>query len=322
MGIIPNIIYKRILEKKKKFEALLENLSKDKIKEIEKKMEIEFVYNSNKIEGSTLTRGETALVLQGITVGHKPLSSVIPKSLDDIAAASNHPDAMTLVKKLAFDKTHKITEVQIKSVHRIIMKGIISNSGKYRSEDISVTGASFTPPPPYEIPKLMKNLMTLINKNPDELTPIELAAQTHYDLAWIHPFSDGNGRMTRLLLNFILLRNMYPFTIIQDVDRKTYLRALRHMDTEGEMEQFTIHIARCVEQTLDVYLQDKKQELFSLSQLAKGTPYTAEYLSLLARKGRIDAIKYGKTWKTTRDIISAYVSQQQKTHNKKGARVA
>ncbi|MGI0065152.1 MAG: Fic family protein, partial [Nitrosotalea sp.] len=314
---IPNIIHKRILEKKKKFKGLLGSLSKDKIKKIEKQMEIEFVYNSNKIEGSALTRGETILVLQGITVGHKPLSSVIPKSLDDIQAASNHPDAMTLIKKLAFGKTHKITEVEIKSIHRLIMKGIISNAGQYRSEDISVTGAGFTPPPSYEIPKLMKNLVTLTNENPDELTPIELATQVHYDLAWIHPFSDGNGRIARLLLNFILLRNKYPFTVVRDVDRKTYLRTLRHMDMEGEIEQFTTYIARCVEQTLDVYLQDEKQELLSLSKLAKGTPYTADYLSLLARKGRIDAIKQGKIWKTTRKVISTYVAQQQKTHDKR-----
>ncbi len=323
MGTIPNIIHKRILEKKKKYEELVKSLSRDQVKKIEKRMEVEFVYNSNKIEGSTLTRGETLLVLQGITVGHKPLSSIISKSLDDIQAASNHPDAMTLVKKLAFDKAHKITEAEIKSIHRLVMKGIISNAGKYRSGDIAVTGAGFTPPPFYEIPKLMKNLVTLINENPDELTPIELATQVHYDLAWIHPFSDGNGRMARLVLNFILLRNRYPFTIVRDVDRKTYLRTLRHMDTEGEIEQFTTYIARCVEQTLDVYLQeDEKQELLSLNELAKGTPYTADYLSLLARKGRIDAIKQGKTWKTTKSVISTYMSQQQEIHNKKGMRVS
>lgn len=311
-GRIPKIIHARILDKKKKYESLVKTLSSKKITEIKRRMEIEFVYNSNKIEGSTLTRGETSLVLQGVTVGRKPLSSIIPKSLDDIQAAGNHPRAMDLIRKLAFNKTYKITEKDVKSIHSIIMKNIISDAGNYRTEDLIVTGAGFTPPPPFEIETLMKNMIHMINDNPDELTPIELAAQAHYDLAWIHPFSDGNGRMARLVLNLVLLKNGYPFTVIQAVERKTYLRTLRHMDTEAEIGPFTLYVARCVEQTLDTIIGGyTNPELLSLGDLAKGTPYSADYLSLLARKGRIDAIKKGKTWMTTRKIIENYVSQQQ-----------
>lgn len=311
---ISKIIHKRILDKKKNYEHLVRTLSKNKIKDIEKRMEVEFVYNSNKIEGNTLTRGETGLVLQGITVGRKPLSSIIPKSLDDIQAAGNHPDTMNLIRKLAFDKTYKITEKDIRSIHGLLMKGIIHDAGQYRSDDRIVRGAGFTPPPPYEIKSHITKLVDLINNNHDELTPIDLAAQVHYDLAWIHPFSDGNGRMARLLLNFILLRNGYPFTVVQAVERKTYLRTLRHMDTQAEIEPFIMYVTRCVEQTLDMFLhEDEKQELLPLSKLAKGTPYSADYLSLLARKGRIDAIKKGKTWMTTRKVISSYVYQQEKS---------
>lgn len=304
-------IHKRIIDKKKRYEHLVKTLSQKKIKDIEKRMEIEFVYNSNKMEGSTLTRGETSLVLQGVTVGHKPLSSIISKSLDDIQAAGNHPKAMNLIRKLAFDKTYKITEGNIKSIHGMIMNGIISDAGQYRTDERIVRGAGFTPPPPYEIRPSMKKLIGLINNNPDELTPIELASQVHYDFAWIHPFSDGNGRMARLLLNFVLLRNRYPFTVIQDVERKTYLHTLRRMDVEGDIDPFTMYVARCVEQTLDLFLQEnEKQELLPLSELAIGTPHSADYWSLLARKGRIDAIKKGKTWLTTKKVISSYVAQQ------------
>jgi Fic family protein len=311
---IPKIIHKRILDKKKRYEEMIKTLTKNRIKDIEKRMEVEFVYNSNKIEGNTLTHGETGLVLQGVTVGRKPLSSIIPKSLDDIQAAGNHPDAINLIRKLAFDKTYNITEKDIKLIHGPLMKGIISDAGQYRSDDRVVRGAGFTPPPPFEIKSHITKLVDLINNNPDELTPIELAAQVHYDLAWIHPFSDGNGRMARLLLNFILLRRRYPFTVVQAVERKTYLRTLRHMDTQAEIEPFTMYVARCVEQTLDMFLhEDEKLELLPLSKLSKGTPYSADYLSLLARKGRIDAIKKGKTWLTTRKVISSYVSQQEKS---------
>ncbi|MDE1725547.1 MAG: Fic family protein, partial [Thaumarchaeota archaeon] len=250
---------------------------------------------------------------QGITVGGKPLSGVISKSLDDIKAASNHPDAMSLIRRLGFDKTCIITEKNIKAIHGLVMKGIISDAGNYRSSDLIVRGAGFTPPPPHEISNFMVSLVDLINNNPDELTPIELAAQVHYDLSWIHPFSDGNGRVARLLLNFVLLRHGYPFTIIQAVERNTYLRTLRHMDTTAEIEPFVIYVARCVEQTLDVIIGEEQDVvLLPLGKLARGTPYSADYLGLLARKGRIDAVKKGKTWMTSKKVIKSYVEQQKK----------
>ncbi|NOJ28303.1 MAG: hypothetical protein DA330_09870 [Nitrososphaera sp.] len=160
----------------------------------------------------------------------------------------------------------------------------------------------------------MKELLNTLNNNPDELRPIELAAQIHYDFAWIHPFEDGNGRMSRLLLNLILVRNGYPFVVIKSVDKPQYLRALREMDISGNFNPFLIYVSRCTEQTLDLYLMpekpSKKEEFLSLAKLAKGTTYSAEYLSLLARKGRIDAIKEGKTWKSTKKTIDAYVEEQ------------
>src|SRR3972149_5622178 len=219
---LPSHIQKRVAEKKQKL-ASMGQLTPQRIKEISERMQVDFVYNSNKIEGSTLSRGETELVLRGITIGKKSI--------------------------------------------------------------------------------------------PDELRPIELAAQIHYDFSWIHPCEDGNGRMSRLLLNLILVRNGYPFVVIKNVDKPQYLRALREMDVSGNFKPFLIYISRCVEQTLDLYLMSKKpakkeEEFLPLAKLAKNTPYSAEYLSLLARKGRIDAIKEGKTWKSTKKIINTYVKEQ------------
>ncbi|MEW6043048.1 MAG: Fic family protein [Thermoproteota archaeon] len=311
---LPSHIQKRITEKKQRL-ASMGRLAPKKIEEINERMQVDFVYNSNKIEGSTLSRGETELVLRGMTIGKKNIPDALRgKDLGDILVAQNHSSAIKLIKKIAFDKTYIVTEEDIKKIHGIVMKGVIASAGQYRNYDVEVKGAGFTPPPFYDVSKHMKKLLETLNNNPDELRPIELAAQIHYEFAWIHPFEDGNGRIGRLLLNLILVRNGYPFAVIKSVDRPQYLRALREMDISGNFKPFLVYVARCVEQTLDLYLlskKPKKEDVFlPLAKLAKNTPYSAEYLSLLARKGRIDAIKEGKTWKSTKKIIDAYINEQ------------
>ena len=318
---IPTFIHDRIVNKKKKLQSI-GKLTPEKIEQIRERMHVDFVFNSNKIEGSTLSRGETELVLRGITVGKKSIPDALSgKDLGDILVAQNHSEAIQLVRKIAFDKTYQITENDIKKIHKIVMKGVITSAGKYRDYNLEVKGAGFTPPPFYEIPENMKEFIDMLNNNPDELRPIEFAAQIHYDFAWIHPFEDGNGRMARLLLNLILVRNGYPFAVIRSVDKKKYLNTLRQMDVEREFEPFLIYIARCVEQTLDLYLtadsKKPREKILTLSELAKNTPHSADYWSLLARKGRIDAIKEGKTWKTSRKIIETYLSEQENKKKRK-----
>lgn len=313
---LPDLIHDRILEKKRKLGSI-GKLDSDKIKRIEQRMQVDFVYNSNKIEGSTLSRGETELILRGMTVGKKSIPDALAgKELGHILAAQNHPSAIEIVKKIAFNKTYKITEDDIKTLHKIAMDRIIATAGSYREYDLTVRGAGFTPPLFYDIPKQMKELVNLINNNPDELRPIEHAAQVHYDFVWIHPFEDGNGRIARLLMNLLLVRNDYPFSVIKQVEKPKYLRTLKEMDTKGNFESFLIFVARSVEQTLDTYfaaLESKgKSKFLPLSVLAKGTPHSADYWSLLARKGRIDAIKEGKTWMTTTQVIKTYLAEQDK----------
>lgn len=300
---LPDRLHKRILEKKRRFDAS-HPLPKDIIQKIEDRMQIEFVYNTNRIEGNTLTRGETELILRGMTVHGK--------NILDVIAVENHPHAIDFVKELATDSHRRICEDDIEEIHALIMEKILPNAGKYRNHDVTVRGAGFEPPPLHEVPKHMKELVEFINENPDELRPIELAAHAHYYLAWIHPFEDGNGRVARLLLNFILLRNGYPLTTIRNVDRKKYLDALKRAD-QGDFEPYVRYVARCVEQMLDLYLLEiegrgkRKEKLLPLSEAAKGTPYSAEYLSLLARRGMLDAVKIGRVWMTTRKTIKRYV---------------
>lgn len=314
LDTLPDKLHKRILDKKRRFDSY-GRLPEEVASKIQERMQVEFVYNSNKIEGNTLSRGETELILQGMTIKNQSLLKVLAgKNISDVLAVQNHPNAIQFVKDLAFDSSHEITETEIKEIHRVIMSGIIGNTGEYRRFDIAVKGAEFTAPPFYEIPDHMKELTAFINENPDELRPIELATHAHYYLAWIHPFEDGNGRMSRLLLNFILVRNGYPFAVIKNVERKKYLKSLRLADL-GDFKPFLNYVARCVEQTLDLYLLEiedgsgKKPQLLPLIELAKGTPYSAEYLSLLARKGSLDAVKDGRVWKSTKETIAFYIEQ-------------
>lgn len=314
LASLPDRVYQRIIEKKRRLE-LRGGMTNSLAEEIAKRMQVEFVYNSNKIEGNTLSRGETELILQGVTIRNTDLIGALAgKNVSDILAVQNHPDAISFVKEMAFNRQRKVTEADIKELHRVIMNGIISSAGQYRTFDIQVRGAGFTPPPFYMVHDEMKELVEFVNRNDHELRPIELAAHAHYFLTWIHPFEDGNGRISRLLLNLILIRFGYPFAVIRNVERKQYLESLRRAD-RGEFQPFLNYIARCVEQTMDLYLMEleghrgKRPRLQSMSELAKGTPYSAEYLSLLARKGMIDAVREGRIWKSTRKNIDTYIAE-------------
>jgi len=298
---LPDALHGRILEKKQRLQSK-GRLPPSVLKEIQAIMQVEFVYNSNSIEGVTLSLGETAIALRGMTVSGKPI--------DDVLAAQNHRKALRLVKQIAFTRK-PVLEHDILEIHRAIMSGLMSNAGEYRNSDVRIGGASFTPPPHYEVPQHMKELVTIINTNPDELRPVELAAYAHFTLAWVHPFDNGNGRLARLLMNLLLTRAGYPFAVVKKVDRKKYIAALDTISKDGNFQPFLTYIARCVEQTLDIYLLQgrKKEKLVPLATLAKGTPYSAEYLSLLARKGMLDAVKVGRVWNSTKSTISSYVEQ-------------
>ena len=240
------------------------------------------LYTFCKTRASTLT---VKRIFSGI---QNPLQIFSSVAIGDILAAQNHSEAIQLVRKMAFDSTYQITEEDIKKIHRIVMKGVITSAGEYRDYDLEVREAGFTPPPFYEISENMKEFIDMLNNNSDELHPIEFAAQVHYDFVWIHPFEDGNGRMARLLLNLVLVKSGYPFAVIQSVDKKRYLKTLRQMDLEREFEPFLIYIARCVEQTLDIYLnsdsKESKEKLLSLSELAENTPPLSRLLESACQK--------------------------------------
>jgi len=307
MQMLKPKIYARILSKKKALDNL-RPLPPQLVKKLREQMQIEFTYNSNAIEGNTLSLRETQLVIQeGITVGGK--------SLREHLEARNHPDAIDYVEKLAQKQT-PIEQDDILKINALLMRGIDDqNAGKYRTGQVRVAGVTFMPPPTQKIPKMISELLQTLSQNPDELRPIELAAFFHHKCVYIHPFLDGNGRTARLLINVILIRNGYPFTVLLKVDRPKYLRALGEADN-GNPIPFANLVASSVERSLDIYLLafEKEAEILTLAEASKLTPYTQEYLSLLARKGSIGAFKLRRNWVITKKALEEYLKAHPKNH--------
>lgn len=306
MNLVDEKVHERILAKKKQLDSH-RPLSAELVNRLHKNLEIEYTYNSNAIEGNTLTLRETQLVIQeGITVNGKSLSEHLE--------AKNHPKAIEYIEGLAKqnDVASVLEEEDILKIHKLIFDGVLENAGNYRSCQVYIEGSEHSPSPAFEIPELMKQLMQWLNSNPEELRPVELAAVLHYKFASIHPFDDGNGRVSRLLTNLLLINKGYTLTVIKKVDRKKYYSALQKGDN-GDLKPFVNFIARCVEQALDLYLNavepsTKNNQFMSLADASKLTRYSKEYLGLLARRGMIGATKIGKNWHITKDALEQYLT--------------
>ncbi len=303
-------LYQKLLSKKKQLDSY-RPLSKEALQRIIKEFEIEWTYNSNAIEGNTLSLGETRLVIErGITVGGK--------SLREHLEAKNHVEAIKLIEDIV-KKKEKLKEFTIHLLHNTILKNI-DEGGRYRETPVHIVGAIFKPPLPSEIPRLMRRYMNYVNNNPDKLTTIELAAAAHYKFVFIHPYPDGNGRVARLLMNLILMQHGFPPAIILNAERKRYLAYLMEADKENLMP-FMNFVAKNVDRSLSLYLnafrkKATKDDIFiPLREAAKFCSYSQEYLSLLARRGKLDAIKIGRNWVTTERAVREYIGTLEKKAN-------
>lgn len=209
---------------------------------------VELTYTSNAIEGNTLTRRETALVVEkGLTVGGK--------SLIEHLEATNHAHALDWVKEQVKRKPTSLTEKDILHIHDVILKGIDdANAGHYRSIAVRISGSAVILPNPRKVPDLMQDFVEWLSHN-QRLHPIELAAEAHYRLVTIHPFVDGNGRTARLLMNMILLMSGYPAAIIRKHDRLAYISSLEKAQLGGLKDDYFKIIAKAVDRSLDIYLK-------------------------------------------------------------------
>lgn len=302
MNYLDSRVHDRILEKKRRLDAL-RPLTSSTVRKVQREMEVEYIFNSNAIEGNTIKLRETQLILErGLTIQGK--------SLREHLEVRNHPRAIKYLEKMT---RRALKEQDIMVLHQIIMKGIDGEAGRFRTAEVRIAGADFIPPPAYEVPHLIGKLVDWCSRDPDELRPIELAAILHHRFVWIHPFHDGNGRIARLLMNLELTRSGYPIAVILNVDRGKYYDTLKKAD-KGDPTSLVNFVASAVERSLDLYLRaleptGKEDRLLSLSEAAKMTRYTQEYLSLLARKRRIAAVKVGRTWMITERELHRYLKE-------------
>jgi Fic family protein len=295
------------LERKKAQLDELRPLPAAAVRRLKEQLTIEWIYNSNAIEGSTLTLKETRLILEtGLTIGGR--------SLREHFEVINHKDAIEYVETLAAGN-EPVSPFHVRQIHRLVLARIDDdNAGQYRMLPVQILGTAHQPPEAWQVPALMQDWGDWLNGPAQTLHPVERAALAHHRLVTVHPFIDGNGRTARLVMNLLLMRDGYPPTIILRANRGQYYRILARAD-RGNESPLVNFVGRAVERSLTLYLTActpqtgpaaPEDEWIPLREAAQGTPYSQEYLSLLARKGRLEAIKRGRVWHTTRRAVDAY----------------
>lgn len=215
---------------------------------LKKYFDVELTYNSNAIEGNTLTITETKVILEdGLTIGNG-------KSLREHLEVINHKEAIDYVDDI-ITKNIDISERVIKDLHYIILKSIDNkNAGEYRKSNVLISGSAHRPPEHFLVGENMMELISWYKENKDKLHPVKLAAEFHFRFVYIHPFIDGNGRTARLLMNLILMRNGYPITVIKTDNRDEYMKALEKASILNELDDFVEIVAKAVGVSLDTYL--------------------------------------------------------------------
>lgn len=288
-----NGLLKRLTEKKKKLDsyrplplALVDNLNEW--------FKVELTYTSNAIEGNTLTRRETALVVeQGLTVSGKTLKEHLE--------AINHAEAIDFIKELVGRKRKDLTKREVLGIHTLILKKIDDeNAGKYRDIAVRIRGANVVLPNPVKVPELMEDFFEwLHSKNNDH--SVKVAADAHIKLVSIHPFTDGNGRTARLLMNLLLMQKGYPPALIRKEDRDVYIDSIEKAQLSSAFEDYYKLIYRAIERSLDIYLDAVagktpnavvQKRLLRIGELAKETRETLHAIRHWTQKGLLEAAEH------------------------------
>ncbi|MCK5450523.1 MAG: Fic family protein [Candidatus Omnitrophica bacterium] len=304
-------LYERLISKKKELDKL-RPFSKSALSNLREQIIIEWTYNSDAIEGNSLTLKETKLVLEdGLTISGK--------SLKEHLETINHKEAIEFIEKLV-SKNSSINCHAIKQIHSLILSKIDDDeAGKYRNVKVFISGSKHVFPEAMEVPALMSDFNEWLKKNNRVENIIEYAAEAHFKLVDIHPFVDGNGRTARLLMNLILMKHGIPPSVVLKVDRKKYYSCLEKAH-KGNLVDFFNFIGRSIERSLIMWLEmlkpANKQKQGSkyrpIREIYKGTPYSQEYLSLLARRGKLEAVKYGRNWYTSKEAVKEYMKEQKR----------
>ena len=228
-----NVMLKEVDVQKEQLSALCP-LPEEALKKIQDALDIEYTYESNRIEGNTLTLQETALVVnEGVTISGK--------SMREHLEAINHAEAISYIKDIA-KQDIEISERTIKEIPALILHGIDrENAGRYRTVPVMISGSTHMPPQPYLIEKQVEDfILRLKQMEMEKVHPVLIAAYLHDELVRIHPFIDGNGRTSRLLMNLYLLRHGYVIITLKGSNdaKVNYYKALEKSHTEQLPEDF------------------------------------------------------------------------------------
>ena len=265
---------------------VLQPLKEQDQNRLDQKFMLEFNYNSNHIEGNTLTYGQTEMLL----MFGKVVDSANMKDLEEMKASNV---GLKMVKEAALDKEQPLTEYFIRTLHQTLLRedytvyrqlpdgtntSYVVHAGQYKTRPNSVitpTGERFEYASPEETPALMTDLLQWYNQTEAEgtMTPIELASLFHYRYIRIHPFEDGNGRISRLIVNYILYRHGYPMIVVKSADKNNYLTDLNRCDVaigsipsdgaHAELSQitpFVEYMSNCLERALTISIKAAKGE--------------------------------------------------------------
>lgn len=255
-------------------------------KRLDQKFMLEFNYNSNHIEGNTLTYGQTEMLL----MFGKSVDEANMRDLEEMKASNV---GLKMVKEAALDKEQHLTEYFIRTLHKTLLRedytvyyqlpdgtntSYVVHAGRYKTRPNSVktaTGERFEYASPEETPALMADLLQWYNQAETEgiMTPIELASLFHYRYIRIHPFEDGNGRISRLIVNYILYRHGYPMIVVKSADKNSYLTALNKCDVAtgpvpsdgahaelSQIKPFVEYLSKCLERALGISIKGAKGE--------------------------------------------------------------
>jgi len=311
MNYIPPEILTRLDEKLARLNSF-RPLPPPLVRKLKEQFELEMTYNSNAIEGNSLTLKETFLVVnEGLAIKGKPLK--------DHLEAKGHTEALEFLYELtAGDNQDSLSEKVIREFNEIVMRDIEREwAGRYRNSNAIIGGAAHTPPEAVAVPQLMQELIRWTNSEGRKLHPVELAAVFHHRLVHIHPFFDGNGRTTRLAMNVILLRAGYPLVVILKNDRQRYYRLLAEAD-RGNPVAFARFIAQSVQRSLDIYLKvvtpgkRTREKFITLAELAENSSFSAKYLNLLTRTGKLEAHKEGRNWLSSEEALKRYLDGRER----------
>ncbi len=207
--------------------------------------EIEYTHNSTAIEGNTLSLIETKVLLEdGISIGGK--------ALREIYEAVNHRKAFRYVKE-CIGKGLPLDEAKVKDIHALLMENI-QVGGVYRNAQVYISGAQHMPPPPQLMYQQVKEFYADLSWKGRELNPVELAAWIHAEFVKIHPFTDGNGRTSRLIMNYQLMTDGFPPVSIAKEDRLEYFKTLEAYAVEGNLQPFAELVAGLVDRQMERYI--------------------------------------------------------------------